>query len=212
MKNFLLYCLVVSTLISCLQVQAQDSCTAHNQRDWVIGYETGAQLFINNNNSTIKQPSGKYVFTNAIYGAKSITQRLALEFELKYGSSTVVNKTGGVNIINRGVGKIYNLTVPVTIQYSFGKKSNKLKPFVGGGAVYNVYQEKYSEFNFTDGAAKDIVTTHTSTPFVCFTVTQGVTYDITPRVQVKESIHFIPRNAHTNANLLGIDIGVGIKL
>jgi outer membrane protein W len=211
MKNFLLYCLVITTIISCYTVQAQDSCTAHTQRDWVIGYETGAQ-FLMRNNTPVKQPAGTYIFTNSVYGTKSITKHLALEFELKYGSTKVQEKSGDINIVNRGFGKIYNLTVPVTIQYSFGKKTNKVKPFVGTGAVYNVYQEKYSEFNFADGAAKDIITTHTRTPFVCFTVTQGVTYDITPRVQVKESIHFIPRNAHNNVSLLGIDVGVGIKL
>lgn len=210
MKNFLLYCLVVTTLMSCFNAEAQDSCTSHTQPSWTIGYETGAQFFIHNN-AAIKQPGGKYIFTNSVYGNKSITKRLALEFELKYGSTTI-QKAGNVSILNRGIGKIYNLSVPVTIEYSFGKKNSKLKPFVGTGASYNVYQEKYSEFNFADGAAKDVITTHTRTPFVCFTVTQGVTYDITPRVQVKESIHFIPRNAHNNVNLLGIDVGVGIKL
>ncbi|MBA3827976.1 MAG: outer membrane beta-barrel protein [Taibaiella sp.] len=204
MKRFML-CFGLGLTLAALAntAQAQDSCVSHSKKDWVVGYQIGGQLL------TSKQmPQGRYAFTTGVYGKKYFGQNLSVEFD--FIAATSKSYYNGVTITSKGTGNIYNISVPVTIQYNF-RATKKLRPSIGAGVAYNVYQEKYSEYNFTDGAARNITTIHTSTPFASFVITQGITYDISPRIQIKQSLHFMPATVNSHS-LLGATVGIGFKL
>lgn len=209
MKNLFFYCCLFLFFAACAQqADAQDSCVAHNKKkEWVVGYSAGEQMLLGNPPPT----SGKYAFTNSVSAKKYIDDRWAIEFELNL--SVVKRESSGnvVSITNEGVCKEYNVSVPVTVQYNFLPKDSKVKPYIGAGVQYNVYQEKYSEYDFYEGLAKKITSTKTYSPYASFVITQGVTYDISPRIQIKESIHFLPQiNTHTNSTV-GVSVGIGFK-
>ena len=128
MKNLFLYCCLFFFLAACAKnAHAQDSCTAHcnKKKEWVVGYSAGEQMLLGTNVPT----STKYAFTNTVSGTKYIDDRWAIQFEMNL---SVVSKATGSNVVsitNEGVCKEYNVSVPVTLQYNFLPKDNKIKPF-----------------------------------------------------------------------------------
>ena len=208
MKNLFLYFSLFMLLAACSKnAVAQDTCCSHTKKkDWVVGYAAGEQMLLGNT-----PPTAKYAFTNTVSGRKNIDDRWSIDMEISL--SVVKRQTTGneVTITNEGVCKEYNVSVPVTVEYNFLPKDSKVRPFVGAGVQYNVYQENYSEYDFYDGLAKKITSTKTYSPYASFVITQGVTYDISPRIQIKESIHFLPQiNTHNNS-VIGASIGIGFK-
>lgn len=210
MRNLFLYCCLFMLIAACTKnAAAQDSCTSHcaKKTDWVVGYSAGEQMLLGNTTSL----TGKYAFTNSVSARKNIDDRWSLEFELNV--SIIKKEPSGnvVSITNEGVCKEYNVSVPVTVQYNFLPKDSKVKPYIGAGVQYNVYQEKYSEYDFYEGFAKKVTSIKTYSPYASFVITQGVTYDISPRIQIKESIHFLPQiNTHSNS-AVGVSFGIGFK-
>lgn len=210
MKNLFLYCFLLLLFAACSRnADAQDSCLAHNKKkDWVIGYSAGEQMLLGSPGPA----SGKYAFTNTISGKTNIDDRWALDLEINV--SVVKKEPVGntVSITNEGMCKEYNVSVPVTIEYNFLPKQNKLRPYVGAGVQYSVYQESYNEYDFYEGVAKRVTSIKANTPYASFVITQGVTYDISPKIQIKESLHFLPQTgSQTNNSALGLSLGIGFK-
>jgi outer membrane protein W len=215
MKRLLYYCCLFALLAACTKnADAQDSCTSHctKKQDWVIGYATGEQLLLGNS----KTVASTFAFTNTISADKNINDNWAVEFELNVSAISKQTNNKIIAITNGGTCKEYNVTVPVTFQYYFlpkeTKKECRISPYVGAGVQYNVFQQQYNEYDFSDGSAKRVTSTKANTSYASFVITQGVTYDISPKIQLKESIHFIPKqNSAQPGNLLGVSMGIGFK-
>jgi len=189
-------------------VNGQDSCTSPQKpgNEWELGLQSGAALLIENPYNT--QPN-KYAFNQGVYVRKDVNDHVSMKVEVNYAS--IKSTMGSKDMFTaKGVGKLYNLSIPVTVEYNISM-SKKLKTFVGAGLVINTSQDSYTLYNFKEGYVNTVKTIKTSSTSGSIIFTQGVTYDISPRIRLSQSVHFIPRGA-CNCKQLGINFGIALKL
>ena len=112
-----------------------------------------------------------------------------------------------VNGFNKGVNKFAasKINIPLTLQYHPLCCGAKIDPFVGMGLQYNFNTATSSQSN----PELTFQNTNTGTKYISILFTQGVTYEINTKIDVDESIHFIPG---TGSKSLGFNVGIGYKL
>jgi hypothetical protein len=209
MKKILLFLYTfVAVISSCSLVNGQDSCGSMQKPggDWELGLQGGTALLIESPHSN---QANKYAFTEGVFVKKDWNDQLSMNIELNY--ATIKNTGTSKNIFTaKGTGKMYNISIPVTVEYNI-RLSKKLKTFVGTGVVFNTSQDSYTLFNFKEGYVNSVKTIKTNTSTGSLIFTQGITYDISPRISIKESVHFIPKGP-CNCKQYGIAFGIGLKL
>ncbi len=100
-----------------------------------------------------------------------------------------------------------NITLPLTVQYFLFNGKNKIQPFIGAGLQYNIdatNTTRNSQANIESLPAES----STDKKYISLLFTQGITYEISTKIHITQSIHFIP----TNEKNIGIDIGIGFNL
>ena len=210
MKKILLAFYTLFTVISsCAYVNGQDSCTALQKTtgpEWELGIQSGAALLIQ---ASPNAEPNKYAFSQGVFIRKELTNNIDMKVEVNYASMKNSNSMKGA-FMAKGIGKIYNLSIPVTVEYKV-TLAKRLKAYGGAGIVFNSSQESYTLYNFKEGTVNNVRTIKTNASNASIIFTQEISYDISPRISIKESLHFIPRNA-CECKQYGINFGIGLKL
>jgi hypothetical protein len=154
-------------------------------------------------------PSKKKNNTKRHYNSAMVYAQLLLskKFRIETGLSlNMIQMTGeATSPFNKYVfTDQYGISVPVTVQYYFGKKNKRVKPYIGAGIQYN------SNFN-----NKRVIEDQpdyipqTGTRFISILFTQGLIYEVNTKIQVMEHLHFLPSEG---VKTMGLDVGIGFKL
>lgn len=135
-----------------------------------------------------------------------LTRRFRIETGLSYKD---IDRLLGTNKIKNKQFNLYQpckLTVPLTIQYQLQSERSRLHPYIGAGIQYNYYDATVGG-NTTDVLANKNISN--SLKYLNIIVTQGLIYDVTPDLQITQSIHIIPENG---IKPVGINLGIGYRL
>ena len=133
-----------------------------------------------------------------------LVSRFKLEAGLQY------NYTLGPNaILPAKKGQLVNrnssISLPITIQYYVRPDKRRLQPFFGFGAMTNVFDQK-QQFSLGDGNSYPSLS---GTKYISILFTQGITFAISTKIDITESIHFMPQQ---DGNCVGLSVGVGFRL
>jgi len=99
------------------------------------------------------------------------------------------------------------LSVPVTLQYQFGSPQHRIRPYIGGGLLFNPLISDNGSSPFNADAAGMYNTNNLRYMNIIFT--QGIIYNINPNLQLSHSIHIMPENGFRP---IGFNIGVGYRI
>lgn len=131
-----------------------------------------------------------------------------------FGSSnfTIVETVNGVNYQYRPetVVKPTTIEIPLEFQYHIGKRSDKLRPYFGLGAGYciNRYELNF-QYNRIDGSGtRGNETFIDNDNTVQLNFTQGLTYQVTPKLQLNQSFRY----GLSDINTISLNFGVGYTI
>ena len=174
-----------------------------------VGFRTGSGVLFSTTPLHNKQGKLNYSINNSLVFSKPLSPHLKAEALLNFSilqNPCCIDKIFGnkpVEYLKSG-----KLLLPVTLQYYPIKRQNKLQPYLGAGMQYNF--NPYTNTQASDDAAN----AHPNNPgaagtkYISIIFTQGITYEVSTRIQVTQSFHFIPEANKT----IGIDIGIGYTI
>lgn len=166
----------------------------------VVGFRSGSEkLFTSRTAPKGKEINSHPLQTNKFFARTTINNHLAVE--AGFGLSKNFFHESKPNLC------CDKLLVPVTLQYHFLSGKYRLRPFFGAGLQYN---QNLGNNSFTPSRFDEhTTTTDQGTKYVTILFTQGMTYEVSTKIQVTQSFHFIPVGTDKT---LGIDIGVGFTI
>ena len=97
------------------------------------------------------------------------------------------------------------VSVPVSIQYYFLPKKCRVQPYFGAGTI--VYSDVKNSLSLMENG--EIRPAPQGTKYISLMLTQGIIFEINPKIQISESLHFINEDGK---NSFGLNFGVGFKL
>ena len=165
-----------------------------------IGFQGGRELLFNSSPLIhSRQSKVHYGISKDFVLRKSIGNHFKAEMRLNEVSYPLLN--AGLTGLNKYTTT--KLNIPLTLQYHPLCCGAKINPFCGMGLQYNLNPES-SATNSEVSSFKN-----NGTKYISILFTQGVTYEISTKISLEESIHFIPGTVNKN---LGFDVGIGYKL
>lgn len=194
-----------------MHVAAQTKVVKHKAKQAaIVGFKTGRDLMFNtgpllNRLKTKINPSN----TASLFLKKSINSHFKAEAAIKY--STFPNtSTLQADLLNKfpRSQKKNTFAIPASVNYYLLPEKSVVHPYFGAGLQINgngvnPYSPSYPGSSYTDNAPES------GTKYISILFTQGVTFEINTKIQITESMHFIPAN---NNKVLGIDLGIGYSL
>ncbi len=210
LKRILTGTLLAISSLSCSQSIAQGSgqynLTRFDHR-LTVGFER--------NVSTLYLPgkvqlSDKTRKAEANYNKVLLRMRLTNMFRIETGLSykNIDRLLAGVQkaSANIDLSKPSSISVPLTIQYHFANDRCRLHPYFGAGV-------QYTRTGNCAAASGDYLlyntTSSTSSQYLNVILTQGLIFDVTPDLQITQSIHVVP---HSGIKPIGLNVGVGYRL
>ena len=199
-QKILPFMLALWTLsIASITVYAQSEAKQtkkENRGRTTFGIQAGKEI-------TLVAPFGKrskahYSNNKSLVLKQQINQHFKVETGLNFAS------TGKVN----SVEKISKLSLPVTLQYYFLPDKYKLRPYCGAGVQGKLYSSENLPSTVNTDTQPDPHSNTADKKYITILFTQGVTFEVNTKIQVNQSLHFIPGNS---SRVIGIDIGVGYK-
>lgn len=168
-----------------------------------IGFTTGVNTSKTNYFKSIPCST---CYTNGLYLRRYINRHLSMEsgiqFSADHFTTPVVRVTPGYYISRT---QPIATNIPFAIRYYMGHADKKLVPSIGAGCYYSF---GYRGINKTDGLQQ----TPSSNPaFVPFYMMQGLSYKISTKIELNETIHFTPKDEN-HCTQLGLDLGIGYHL
>lgn len=128
-------------------------------------------------------------------------------------SFAIIENVNGVNYqyYPETIVKPRTTEIPLELQYHIGKRTDKLRPYFGIGAGYciNRYELNF-QYNRMDGSgtrANETFIDNESTVQVNFT--QGLTYQVTPKLQLNQSFRYSVSDITTTSFNFGLGYTIG---
>jgi len=138
---------------------------------------------------------------NTLFLRIKLTNRFRVQTGLSYKDiDRMLCKSGKCSAFN--MLSNYQMTVPLTIQYQMLDHQSRLHPYFGAGIQYNLN-------NKTSGNTTLDPALVTRLQYLNIIFTQGLIYDITPDLQITQSIHIIPQHG---MKPVGINLGIGYRI
>lgn len=138
---------------------------------------------------------------NTIFLRIKLTNRFRVQTGLSYKDIDRMlcnsGKCSAFNMLSN-----YQMTVPLTIQYQMLDHQSRLHPYFGAGVQYNLTNKNSNEANLDPALAARL-------QYLNIIFTQGLIYDITPDLQITQSIHIVPQNG---MKPVGINLGIGYRI
>lgn len=170
-----------------------------------LGFQAGREILFNSSPLIhSRQSKVHYGISKSFVLRKSIGTHFNAETRL---NDVFYPSAMSVNGFNKGVNKFAasKINIPLTLQYHPLCCGAKIDPFVGMGLQYNFNTATSNQSN----PELTFQNTNAGTKYFSILFTQGVTYEINTKIDVDESIHFIPG---TGSKSLGFNVGIGYKL
>lgn len=144
--------------------------------------------------------------TNRILFRMKLTTRLRLETGLSFRDiNKILSNNGKQNKTLSFTSPLIN-SIPLTIQYQLQNERKRLRPYIGTGVQF-FNPNNNSPRN--EEVVNDESRISNGLKYINIIFTQGLIYDITPDLQISQSIHIIPDNG---IRPIGINIGVGYRI
>lgn len=138
---------------------------------------------------------------NRIFLRIRLTNRFRIQTGLSYKDiDKMLCNTGKCSAFN--MLSNYQVTVPLTIQYQMLDHQSRIHPYFGAGVQYNLNAQNNSASTLDPALA-------TRLRYLNIIFTQGLIYDITPNLQITQSIHMVPQNG---MKPVGVNLGIGYRL
>lgn len=206
MKKLFLLAVFGIAGFSSYKSMGQDSLYNRNKRELTVGFTVGGRYMFNsplfNKSLNFKNKSCCH-YTEGMFLKKYITEHMAIETGLNYMTAEAPVNYNPERVVR--TGKEYTVSIPATAQYYIRPSKARLNTYVGAGVNYNYTTQTNTVRTETGNKNQKNVTTN-----VNIAVVQGVIYQVNTKIQVRESIHFIPSNQN-NCQEVGFNIGVGYK-
>lgn len=172
---------------------------------FTIGFERQIYTLYNNNTAVSQKTIQAAERTNRILFRMKLTTRLRIETGLSFRDINKMLSNNGKQHKALCLSSPLINSIPLTIQYQLQNDRKRLRPYLGTGIQYfNTANNADSrEVMANDGKISN------GLKFVNIIFTQGLIYDITPNLQISQSIHIIPENG---IRPIGINIGVGYRI
>lgn len=138
---------------------------------------------------------------NRLFLRIKLTNRFRIQTGLSYKDiDRMLCKSGKCQTFN--MLSNYQMSVPLTIQYQLLDHQSRLHPYFGAGVQYNLTTR-----NSGDATLDPALVTRLKYLNIIFT--QGLIYDITPDLQITQSIHVVPQNG---MKPIGVNLGIGYRI
>ncbi len=148
--------------------------------------------------------SGRPIMSNGIVVRMPIVKHFKAEVSLDYAQMLNYGKHGDqVKTLPSRNAPVISL--PVSIQYYFLPKKCKVQPYAGLGTV--IYSDVKNSLSILDNG--EIRTKPLSTKYISLFFTQGIIFEINPKIQLSESVNFMTENGR---NTIGVNFGIGFKI
>lgn len=98
-----------------------------------------------------------------------------------------------------------NISMPLSIQYYFLPQKCRVQSYLGAGTI--LYADVKNAPSLMDNG--ELKPTIPGTKYISLLFTQGIIFEINPKIQISESIHFIKEGANTS---IGLNFGIGFRL
>lgn len=189
---------------------AQTKSKAHmkKQPKTSVGIRFEGAIKTNTIQNYDKQHSLLYGPKGSVFVKKSITNRIEAEVKVSY--SAYLNDCCIEQILGGKMkGFSSSIEIPVTLQYSLLPARHKVQPFLGVGVQYGIDKNNVEQNVVIQDASTYLVRDRNpEKKYISILFAQGVTFEVSTRIQLTESIHFIPERDQS----LGIDIGIGYRI
>lgn len=189
------------TTVASLTVFAQSKIPGAGKKEKTkatFGIQAGKELLLGQNAAATNHAKHRCINSKSITYIQPITKNLKIETGVNLG---ILPKTKGTERLNK-------ISVPLTVQYYLRPEKCKLRPYCGAG----IQGKTYSGEEPASSIKTDVQCQHNShsadTKYITLLFTQGVTFEVNTKVQVSQSLHFIPGS---NNKEIGINFGVGYK-
>lgn len=172
---------------------------------YTIGFERQVYTLYNNNKVVISNKTKMAEeYTNRILFRMKLTTRLRLETGLSFRDINNILSNNAKQPQTISLNSPLINSIPLTIQYQLQNDRKRLRPYIGTGVqFYNGNNAPNTEIvNDERGISNGL-------KYINIIFTQGLIYDITPDLQISQSIHIIPDNG---IRPIGINIGVGYRI
>jgi hypothetical protein len=168
-----------------------------------IGFYRGARYFdVAKNGYCCKH---KQLMTSGIIVRMPIVNHFKAEVALDYTHFLNIPKPDNNQPKPLLSGFNNAVSVPVSIQYYFLPKKCKVQPYFGAGTI--LYSDVKNSLSLLgDG---EVRASQQGTRYISILLTQGIIFEINPKIQISESLHFINEGGN---NSFGINFGVGFRL
>lgn len=177
---------------------------------YTIGFERQIHTLYNSNKVGVSnKTSMAEECTNRILFRMKLTTRLRLETGLSFRDiNKILSNNGQKNKTLSFTSPLIN-SIPLTIQYQLQNERKRLRPYIGTGIQFYNHNNPNSNIARNEDVVNDETRISNGLKYINIIFTQGLIYDITPDLQISQSIHIIPDNG---IRPIGINIGVGYRI
>ncbi|MBL7692578.1 MAG: hypothetical protein JNM41_13385 [Flavipsychrobacter sp.] len=143
---------------------------------------------------------------NTILLRMKLTSRFRMETGLSFKDiDRILNNNGKVACFN--MNEPCKISIPLNIQYQLLSERSRLRPYFGAGVQYNINNKGLSDISERDAINNPLLSNEVKYLNIIFT--QGLIYDVTPDLQITQSIHILPENG---IKPVGINLGIGYRI
>lgn len=167
-----------------------------------IGLRAGKALSYTPNIHGFKSGSPSQLNTNTVFVSRHITHHIAIETDLTYNTSREIPG------FHSSTFQPYRISIPVITQFYPLSEKSRIQPYCGAGFQYNINVSPSNISPFSGEVENPHSIVASGTKYISIMFVQGVTFEISTRIQVNESFHFVPGTNKT----IGVDLGIGYKL
>ena len=208
------YAFILLATIFCSLFASGQTITKNKSRKkhpTTIGFQTGKDVILSPTyNKPIKVNFG---VNNNLFLRKKLKPHFQLKSGLNYDRSQnpIYKYSSADPRSNNSMQQFGGVSIPATLQYYFLPEKSKLHPYCGAGFQYNLNISPKTISPFPTETYPSSGTTASQSPgtkYITILFTQGITYEINTKIQVTQSIHFIPNTTKT----FGIDLGIGYTI
>jgi hypothetical protein len=203
-KKILMLLILSSCLAGALSTNAKTKRSTNHCHKFTIGFSAGKEiLYTTPLKIPLKNSRLDLLFTTFTI-KKQIAPHLHLQSGISYGLLNLLSLKGESISYQRNK----QFSMPLTVQYHPLPRKCRMQPYIGAGVQYNVYNT-YGNTTVTTSPEGLYNYNTTGNKYVSIVFTQGVIFEVNTKIEIIQSIHFIP---NSNEPVIGIDLGIGIRI
>ncbi|MCF8448406.1 MAG: porin family protein [Taibaiella sp.] len=172
-----------------------------------VGFERRIySVYMPQNITYSKKTQSSVDICNRILLRMKLTNHFRIETGLSYKAIDRILNNGVKQYTEFSLSDNNTISVPISLQYHVRNDKSRLRPYFGSGLQYTNHNT-----NITNGKDTQNNSQQTSGKlrYINFIFTQGLIYDITPDIQISQSIHILPENG---IKPIGINFGIGYRI